>query len=406
MDSSTPIDRLRAGDEALDRGLRGPGEEIALLRGAGWLADTADLDAAELCERLMQIGSASLSVARLYEGHANALALIADHATPVQRAAISDAVRRGALTGVWGADGARPVGIAGRGAQARLNGDKVFASGLGVVALAIVTARTPQGVQMVLVDARDPARGDPAAWDVDAMVGSASGRFVCDGLSAVQEQRLGPPGAMLTEPAFHGGVWRLAACYAGAMQRLAALCREAHHNASSCEPLAEARLGRIAIEAQTAELWAREAARGFDYPASTPETVMFTALFAREACEQAAGRLLDLVERQLGAQMHRRASEAGRIARDLRFFLRQAALDGKLALATRLWTGAAAQTQTPPLACLQGADHASTIKSPATRCGCGTGRKTGRYAQGEAQGRIARDGAHHDRGSADRTRLD
>ena len=46
--------------------------------------------------------------------------------------------------------------------------------------------------------------------------------------------------------------------------------------------------------------------------------------------------MLVLVERVAGTAMHARGSETGRIARDLRFFLRQAHLDDKLALATRL----------------------------------------------------------------------
>ena len=62
-----------------------------------------------------------------------------------------------------------------------------------------------------------------------------------------------------------------------------------------------------------------------------------TTLFAREAIEQAATRLLALVERVNGTAMHRRGSEIGRLSRDLRLYLRQADLDGKLRVATTPW---------------------------------------------------------------------
>jgi alkylation response protein AidB-like acyl-CoA dehydrogenase len=345
------LERLRAGGQALDRGARGPTAEIAMLRAAGWLGDASSLGCASLCDRLVALGGASLPVARLYEGHVNALNLIAAHASPMQRDAIGDAVRRGALLGVWGADGERPVSIAGVGRQARLSGAKTYASGLGVVALAIVSVRTAEGLQMVLVDAREPARADLGGWDVDGMFGSASGTFACDGLPAGPAQILGRPDGMLTEPAYHGGVWRLAACYAGALQRLADLCRCANGHGLRDDPVAQARLGAIAIETQTALLWAREAAHVAEDPAKPTQTAISTALFAREACEQAAARLLNLAERQLGARMHHRGSEAGLIARDLRFFLRQAALDGKLALATQLWRAAAEPQYCNPACC-------------------------------------------------------
>lgn len=346
MNDADLMAALRSGAESLDRGERGPMQEVACLHKAGWLSDAGDLSPNQLCERLTQIGAASLPIARLYEGHANALALIAASANDAQRLAVEARLRQddggspACLLGVWGADGARPVQIVPGETGQELSGEKAYASGLGVVTLAIVTAQTDAGLQMVLIDARDMSRGNQAAWDVDGMVGSVSGTFMCDRLPAGDAQQIGSPGAMLEEPAFHGGVWRLAACYAGAIQRLAVLCNEVVEAADASgrdNPINRARLGSVVIESQTATLWARHAAEVMSDPAANRDAKIAAALFAREACEQAADRTLALAERVIGARLHQRGNEAGRIARDLRLFLRQAALDDKLALATRLW---------------------------------------------------------------------
>lgn len=339
---------LRAGGEALDRGARGPEPELRLLREAGLLSGglgagavwgelSPDAAADMLCARLIALGSASLPLARLYEGHVNALCLLQQHATPSQRALVDAALARGALLGVWGADSDLPVFIEPSAAGARLRGTKAYASGLGYVEFAIVTAATPDGLQMVLAQVDDPGRAMPEAWDVDGMVGSLSGRFQCDGLPAMPDQRVGQVGALFEEPAFHGGVWRIVACCAGAMHRLAQLCSERlEQRGGGAAPVLLARLGGIAIDAQAALLWARHAA--FEVETQGDRTRAITAaLFALEATEQAADRLLAACERLLGATMHARSSEAGRIARDLRFYLRQADLDGKLAMAVGLW---------------------------------------------------------------------
>lgn len=341
---------LRAGGEALDRGERGPSVELALLRDAGLLAaplpvadggrglGSSATGAAAICEVLMALGGASLPIARLYEGHVNATALIVRHGNAEQRVRIGEQVRQGAMLGVWGADGEQPVLIEQTAAGPTLCGTKAFASGLGDISIAIVAARGDHGLQMVMVAANDPARADHTAWDVDGMVGSRSGWFDCTGLPAGGSALLGGPDAFFEEPDFHGGVWRLAACYAGAMARLATLCADwTERREQSAVPIVQSRVGMGAIEAETATLWARHAATVVERRDGRAGNAVATALFAREAVEQAATRQLALVERLSGTAMHRRGSESGRIARDLRFYLRQGDLDGKLALATAHW---------------------------------------------------------------------
>lgn len=338
---------IRAGDEALDRGVRGPATELALLADAGLLSvplpvgrggrgwGTSADGAEPMLALLATLGGASLPLARIYEGHVNAIKLVLRHGDQDQQARVCDAVAAGAILGVWGAERDRPVTI---DADGLLSGVKTFASGLGDVTLAIVTARVADGLRMVLIDATDPARGEMLDWDVDGMVGSQSGRFECTGLPAKPADCLGPVDALFIEPDFNGGVWRLCACYAGAMEQLARLtARQIDRAGSHGDALAGHRLGHLAMEARGAALWAHSACLAVETTAALPTEAVATTLFAREAIEHAATRLLALVERVNGTVMHRRGSEIGRLSRDLRLYLRQADLDGKLRVAFAGW---------------------------------------------------------------------
>lgn len=348
-DTMLPADILaaiRAQDEALDRGSHGPEIALALLRdgallsaplpvdrgGRGW--GTSAAGAEPMLALLAELGGASLPIARIYEGHVNAIKLVLRHGDPSQRDRVCTAVEAGAILGVWGAERDRPVTIGGDA----LAGVKTFASGLGDVTLAIATARDENGLRMVLIDATAPDRGDLSDWDVDGMVGSRSGRFDCTGLPAGPSDRLGAVDALFVEPDFHGGLWRLCACYAGAMARLARLTAEHVDRANGRgDPLSAHRLGHLAMEARGAALWARTACLAVEATETSPAEAVATALFAREAIELAATRLLVDVERIHGTAMHRRGSEVGRLARDLRLYLRQADLDGKLRVAAEHW---------------------------------------------------------------------
>lgn len=338
---------IRAGDEALDRGLRGPTIELALLADAGLLSAPLPVDrggrgwgtsaagAEPMLALLAALGGASLPLARIYEGHVNAIKLVLGYGNRDQQERACAAVAARAILGVWGAERDRPVTI---DADGLLAGVKTFASGLGDVTLAIVTAKVSDGLQMVLIDATDAARGDISAWDVDGMVGSQSGQFDCTGLPAGPAERLGAVDALFIEPAFNGGVWRLCACYAGAMERLARLtAHQIDRTGSRGDPLAAHRLGRLAMEAMGAAIWARSACIAVETTGVSAADAVARTLLAREAIEQTATRLLALVERVNGTAMHRRGSEIGRLSRDLRLYLRQADLDGKLRVAASRW---------------------------------------------------------------------
>ncbi len=333
--------------EAVDRGERTLAADVDALRSAGLL--TAPLPRAlggcdwsgngmgmrGLFDALVALGGASLPLARLFEGHADALSLVMRIGTRDQQTAVAAAVRDGVLFGVWGACGARSAEANVAGSGWRLTGEKRFCSGLGMVGQAVVTARLENAsTQLFIVDVTSADRHDLGDWDVIAMHGSLSGRMDLDGMMLEDAAALGTPDMFVAEPHFHGGLWRIAAMQSGALERLAAL----HRDMTMTEPpnpLKLHRHGSITVEAGTARLWSRYAMETMTAPDVTYGGQR-AALLAREAVEQAATRALALMERDFGTGPHRRGSEAGRIMRDLRFHIRQADPDGKLAYAVQL----------------------------------------------------------------------
>lgn len=316
--------------------LRAP---LPVAEGGAGLARGAEA-ALPLCTILRRLGRTDLSLARLFEGHVNAVRLIEVHGRGAPRDRVRRLVREGALLGVWGADDSPPVRLCPDPGGApsgpfRLEGRKRFASGLGLVTHAIVTARTEAGVQMVLVEATEPARQDPAAWTASAMRASVSGGFDAEGLAPAPGDLLAGPGALMTEPHFEGGIWRYCAAHVGGAEALVEETRKVLDRAGRlADPIQRARLGQAYAAADTARL-ATEAAALITETAvdGTEEAIrraVARALLARETVESRCTEIMALCERALGTLAHDAAQPVDMIRRDLSLFLRQAAPDAKL----------------------------------------------------------------------------
>lgn len=282
---------------------------------------------------LRRIGRASLPVGRIVEGHANALRLIALYGSPAQRLDADRAAAKGAVYGVWGAEGKTPVTLTSKTAVAvELQGWKHFCSGLGLLAFAVLPVQTAQGPLLVLADVADAGRADAAIWQVSGMRATASGRYDFTGQSA---QILGQPGDYLREPHFEGGIWRYLALHCGGLEALADAVRS-HilQRGQADDPHQGARLAQLVIHVRTAQLWLHAASCAVE---SGPDIAgaVAQALLARQAAEHACLAGIALTERAMGTSAFQSTQDADRIRRDLGFFLRQANLDGKLTAATR-----------------------------------------------------------------------
>lgn len=311
--------------------------------GLGLNGETA-LGAFELLRRL---GRANLSVARLFEGHMNAVKLLHLYDGPGLRERIAPAVRNGALLGVWGADGARPLRGLATGGRLQLEGEKIFASGLGLVRFAIVTLRDGAAddgpARLALVDVSDPERQDPSAWKGSGMRATVSGRFDFSGLEIDAGHVIGHPGDYAREPHFEGGIWRYCAAHLGGAEALVALWHGALATRGRLDdPMQLGRYARAVSLCWAMASLLRETARTVEAAMGERETIdeaVAAALLARQFVEESCVEILQLAEKSLGTAAYVTGTAIERVRRDLSMFLRQAAPDAKLLKAGRLLLG-------------------------------------------------------------------
>ena len=329
--------RIAERADAADRGERDLAEDVADLAASGALR--AALPAREggialgqrggdplaLSRALRALGRANLSVARLYEGHVNATKLVSLYADRPTRERAWDAVRAGALMGVWGAEGDPPLRL---GPDGTLTGTKRFASGLGLVRLAVLSIAREDGILLALVEAHEGTRSDVSAWRVSGMRATASGTFDATGLSPLG--LLGEPGDYVREPHFEGGTWRYCAAHLGGAEALAHEVRgRLARSGRADDPHQRDRIARMAIACETARLWIESAAVRVESEPTDADGAAAYALLAREATERACLEAIDLAERSLGMLAHAKTTPIDRMRRDLSMFLRQAAPDAK-----------------------------------------------------------------------------
>ncbi|MBQ2260543.1 MAG: acyl-CoA dehydrogenase [Loktanella sp.] len=319
---TTDIDDLRSTGL-----LRAP---LALLSGgcglcwqAGAVADGLDV--------LRLLGRANLAVARLFEGHVNAVKLVMLYGEASTQNRVAHAVRNGALMGVWGADGAEPLTIHIDGDRVRLEGQKRFASGLGLVSLAVLTGKTADGAtRLVVATADDTRRADATPWQVSGMRATASGNFEASGLILAQTAFLGGPDDYHREPHFHGGVWRYAAAQLGGIEAMVEAMRsDLAAQDRLLDPHQAARFARSVIACETARLWVVKAAHAVEMPGADAAAATQSVL-ARLVVERAATDTMAEVDRALGTASFFAGHPVERIRRDLSLYLRQAAPDAAL----------------------------------------------------------------------------
>ena len=300
---------------------------------------------------LRRLGRANLSVARLFEGHLNALKLIDLHAAPATGRRLVTRAEAGAVFGIWGADGATPVRLhAVDDGSYRLSGAKAFASGLGLVDVALITTPSPSDparLQLVAIDAGDQGRQHPEQWTAAAMRATRSGGFVLDDLVVGEGDLVGGPGDYLLEPHFEGGIWRYCAAHIGGAEALVEALRQSLITSGRASDVHQLeRLARAAARCEAGRRLVETAAVKVEASRSgTPaeiDAAVAHALVARELVEEACVEVMTLVERSLGVRAHVRGSSIERQRRDLGLFLRQAAPDAKLQRAGRLIVGSPA----------------------------------------------------------------
>jgi alkylation response protein AidB-like acyl-CoA dehydrogenase len=253
-----------------------------------------------------------LSLARLGEGHADAVAILAELGGPRPPA--------GSRWGVWAAN---PPGqsLAASRADAgwRLRGTKQYCSGARTCTHALVTAAAADGMRLFAVST-DGLAPRPGTWPA---TGVAASDTLDVRFADIRAEPVGPPGAYVDRPGFsHGGVGVAACWYGGAR----AVGRTLLSTAAKREvgPHALAHLGAVDVALGAARAALDRAAAEIDAdPADVSNAGPGRALQVRALVESAATEVLGRVGRALGAGPLCHDEAHARMVADLTVYLRQ-----------------------------------------------------------------------------------
>jgi hypothetical protein len=251
---------------------------------------------------LALVAAFDLGVAKLYESHTDALAILAELGGPPPPP--------GSRWAVWAAEA--PDGRV-RLQDGRFGGEKAWCSGAAAVTHALVTCTDPTGRRLLAAVELGQERRIRSTWVAQGMAGAGTARVCLDGLPGVV---VGAPGSYLDRPGFWQGGAGVAACWhAGATALAASL---------PADPAAEVallRLGELDLELAGCAALLREAAGWID--AHPQASAAPAATRVRSAAERAARAVLDTVTRGLGPGPL--ATDAALVARaaDLAVFVRQ-----------------------------------------------------------------------------------
>lgn len=276
-------------------------------------------------QALAAVAEYDLSLAKLYEGHTDALAILAEVGDP-------DGTEPGASWGVWAAEapaGRTLIESINPQGDALLGGAKSWCSGAAGVSHALLTAwhADGRGPQLVRLALRQPGvRVEAGAWHAVGMAGSAS---LDVHLKQARARCVGAPGDYLARPGFWQGGAGVAACWHGGATALARTLRLACNAPAEPTPFRLAALGRVDLALQGTAALLREAAAWIDARPDADASQL--ALRVRLAAEASARRVLEVVGRSLGAAPFCRDERFARLAADLPVFIRQSHAENDLA---------------------------------------------------------------------------
>ncbi len=289
---------------------------------------------------LAAVASADVALGRLFEAHADAIAILTElgaaPATPAQR------------WGVWAAEGpASTLKAQPTAGGWRLDGQKPWCSGAVGNTHALVTAEGRDGRALFAVAltgdlAHDAVVPDQKSWQGIGLTGTATYTVRFDGAAATL---VGEPGQYLSRPGFwHGGAG-VAAVWWGAACAVAAPLYDAVRSGQA-GPHAAAHLGSVEVALSSAAALLRETAADIDQrPEISPDSNAFRALRVRSAVESAAEDVMRHVARALGPAPLCQDRAHARAAADLALYIRQSHAERDLAQVGQL-TAAAQRDQT------------------------------------------------------------
>lgn len=270
-------------------------------------------------QQLACVAAHDLSLAKLYEGHTDALAIQAELGVPV--------VTAGTRWGTWCAEPPMArLHMERDGDGLRLHGTKAWCSGAAQLTHAVVSGWNAQGepcLARVVLDQPGISLNEEH-WQAVGMRATASADIHFDGARALP---LGRPGDYTARPGFWQGGAGIAACWWGGAQAIAHMARDAMGTRD--EPHARAHLGQIDVALSQSAALLRECAAWIDtHPKADAHQ---QTLRVRLACEAAAEAVMRHATRALGAGPLCRHARFAQALADLPVFLRQSHAERDLA---------------------------------------------------------------------------
>jgi len=263
---------------------------------------------------LAELAATDLALARICEGHADAIAILAEACVRSHRG----------LYGVWAADAPdRKVTAVHRAGGWVLQGRKRFCSGATGLDRALVTARDGDGHELLFDVALAIAGVDPidGTWQAIGMATTDSVDVVFDDVEV--DDPIGVPGFYLRRPGFWHGAVGVAACwYGGALGALRML--RARCSASAMNEHQAAHLGAVVATCETMRRILDGAAGEIDDSSGGDDHAgHWRALVVRHVVEQGCQDVLERVGRAGGTSPLVFDRAHARRAADLMVYLRQ-----------------------------------------------------------------------------------
>jgi alkylation response protein AidB-like acyl-CoA dehydrogenase len=281
---------------------------------------------------LSGLGRSNLTVARVFEAHTDAIAILAE-------AGLSDRVMPTTTYGVFAAEGSGEPLRAERdaGGQFQLRGIKPWCSLGSELDSALITAHVTGGRQLFHVDLHDPSvTAEPTSgWVARGLrtVTSTSLRF-----DATLAQPVGEVDWYLSRPGFSWGGIGVAACWYGGALALRQTLMDAL--GSSLEPLNALALGKTDALLFAAEAVLARAAASIDGDAATGLAGELLALRTRAIVADAVEQILRETGHVLGPAPLAFDEEHARRVADLTIYVRQHHAERDLVALGRATVGA------------------------------------------------------------------
>lgn len=309
-------------------------------------------DALSLWTLTRRIAAIDLSLARCWEGHGNAMLLLAENATQAQQARwFRGVAEHGQRWAVWSGEPQKrlPGQRAAFGTHVqrvpggyRITGSKVFATGATGVQWAILLVSTagPGGarhatgdaeeLRMLCCEMSDPTiHTDASWWEPLGMRATVSHKICFEDTFIPDDQEIGRPGAYLLDRWQARFTPHYAASFLGAAEGAYAYALDCVHTRGQAEdPHVQHRVGRMSIDLQTGRLWLAEVAR--HWAEQRVAEAELEGLRTRWLAEQLATNVVQHAMHLGGARALLRPSPLERIVRDLAFYTRHDNLDSLL----------------------------------------------------------------------------